>query len=192
LIVTQVNGQPTTLPPWKDRFEVLPDGNVVELPEADGFYRNDGQATSPPFNSSPACFSMKVANRFHLPGLGLGVMFRDINGDGAPDFFVCNDNASPDRFWINTGQGSFRLIEPLALRHTSRSSMGIDFADINRDGHDDFIVLDMLARDHWKRMSQLAKSYPDSAGRERIYERQLYNRNTLFFGRPDGSFAEAG
>src|SRR6185369_16385405 len=80
---------------------------------------------------------------------------------------------------------------PLALRHTSRSSMGIDFADINRDGHDDFIVLDMLARDHGKRMSQLAKSYPNPAGRERIDDRQLYNRNTLFFGRPDGSFAEA-
>ena len=70
-------------------------------------------------------------------------MFRDINGDGAPDMYVCNDNASPDRFWINNGKGAFRAIQPMALRHTSRSSMGVDFADINRDGYDDFIVLDM-------------------------------------------------
>src|SRR5438128_2409516 len=75
---------------------------------------------------------------------GLAVMFRDINGDGAPDIYVCNDFASPDRVWVNTGKGTFRAINPFMLRHTSRSSMGIDFADIDRDGHDDFIVVDML------------------------------------------------
>ena len=46
---------------------------------------------------------------------------------------------------------------PFMLRHTSRSSMGIDFADIDRDGHDDFIVVDMFAREHGKRMTQLVK-----------------------------------
>ena len=77
------------------------------------------------------------------------------------------------------------------LRHTSRSSMGIDFADVDRDGHDDFIVVDMLAREHGKRMTQLVKDDPTLGPRERIEEQPSYNRNTLFFGRPDGSFAEA-
>ena len=34
-------------------------------------------------------------------------MFRDINEDGAPDIYVCNDFASPDRVWINDGSGHF-------------------------------------------------------------------------------------
>jgi len=89
------------------------------------------------------------------------------------------------------GKGTFRAIDPFSLRHTSRSSMGIDFADIDRDGHDDFIVVDMLAREHEKRMTQLFKDLPDSQERERIDSRPRYSRNTLFFGRPNGSYVEA-
>ena len=69
--------------------------------------------------------------------------------------------------------------------------MGIDFADIDRDGHVDFIVVDMLAREHSKRMAQLVRDRPDREARERIGEQPRYNRNTLFFGRGDGSFVEA-
>ena len=191
-IVTRVNGQPIASSRWKDRFEVLPDGNVRELPEVDGFYRNDGHGHFNAIQFEPGVFLNEEGKPIPpFRDWGLGVMFRDINGDGAPDLFVCNDNASPDRFWINTGHGAFRLIEPLAVRHASRSSMGIDFADLNRDGHDDFIVLDMLAREPGRRMTQLVKSFPDPAARERVNERPLYNRNVLFFGRPAGSFAEA-
>ena len=32
--------------------------------------------------------------------------------------------------------------------------MGIDFADIDRDGHDDLLVVDMLSREHQRRLSQ--------------------------------------
>src|SRR5439155_20866985 len=122
---------------------------------------------------------------------GLAAMFRDMNGDGIPDLYVCNDNVSPDRIWINSGKGTFRAFDPFAFRHTSRSSMGVDFADIDRDGHDDIMVVDMLAREHEKRMTQLVKDLPDPNDRERIEARPHYNRNMLFFGRPDGSYAEA-
>jgi hypothetical protein len=119
-------------------------------------------------------------------------MFRDLNGDGAPDLYICNDNASrADRVWINSGKGTFRAVTPLTLRHTSRASMGVDFADVNRDGYDDFIVVDMLAREHAKRMTQLFKDAPDPEDRERIDAWPRYGRNMLFFGRADGSFAEA-
>ncbi len=30
-------------------------------------------------------------------------MFRDLNGDGAPGLYVCNDFFTPDRIWINQG-----------------------------------------------------------------------------------------
>jgi hypothetical protein len=60
-------------------------------------------------------------------------MFRDLNGDGAPDLYVCNDFYSPDRLWLNRGQGQFQAAPSTALRKTSFSSMAVDFADINRD-----------------------------------------------------------
>ena len=72
---------------------------------------------------------------------GLAAMFRDINKDGLPDLFVCNDFDGEDRLWINQGSGQFRLAPSYALRKTSMFSMGVDFADINRDSLDDFFVL---------------------------------------------------
>ncbi len=191
--VTKVNGESTRSPRWKDRFEALPDGKVRELPEVDGLYRNDGHGHFTPIQFEPGVFVNEEGKAIPpYRDWGLAAMFRDLNGDGIPDLYVCNDNASrADRVWINSGKGTFRAIDPLMLRHTSRASMGIDFADIDRDGHDDFIVLDMLAREHAKRMTQLFKDPPDPQERERIDARPRYGRNMLFFGRPDGSYAEA-
>lgn len=190
-LVTKVNDQPTSLPKWTNRFEALADGRVRELPEAHALYRNDGGGKFTPIQNS--AFQDKDGKTI-LPyrDWGLAVMFRDLNGDGAPDIYVCNDNASPDRIWINNGKGTFRPPEQTMFRHFSRSAMGIDFADINRDGHDDFIVVDMLARNHSKRMTQLVKDYPDPAAKERVEERPEYNRNSLYFGRSDGTYLEAG
>ena len=45
------------------------------------------------------------------PAAGLESMtaaFRDLNGDGAPDIYVCNDYWTPDRFWLNDGKGHFQ------------------------------------------------------------------------------------
>src|SRR5207249_9440686 len=75
---------------------------------------------------------------------GLAVQFYDLNGDGAPDIYVCNDLFTPDRIWINNGKGKFRAINRLALRHTSTFSMGVDCGDLNRDGIVDFLVVTCL------------------------------------------------
>src|SRR6266542_2020754 len=137
-VVAKVNDLPTTLPRLTNRFEVLPDGKVRELPEVHGFYRNDGHGHFTPIQFEPGIFSDEEGKPIPpFRDWGLAVMFRDLNGDGAPDLYVCNDNVSPDRIWINSGKGTFRIIAPFALRHTSRSSMGVDFADIDRDGYDD-------------------------------------------------------
>lgn len=190
--VSKVNGQPTSLPYWKDRFEALPGGRVRELPEEDGFYRNDGGGRFTAVQSEPGRF-LSADGEPVAPSRewGLSVMFRDLDGDGTPDFYVCNDNASPDRLWLNTGNGTFREPAPFTLRHASRSSMALDFADVDRDGHDDLLVLDMLARSPARRMRQLMRDYPDPAGNEQAEAAPRYNRNALFLGRADGSFAEA-
>ena len=191
-VVLKVNDVPTTSPRLKDRFEATPDGRVRELPEVHGLYRNDGHGHFTPIQFEPGTFLNEEGKPIPpFRDWGLSVMFRDLNGDGAPDLYVCNDNVSPDRIWINSGKGTFRLINPFSFRHTSRSSMGIDFADINRDGYDDLMVVDMLAREHAQRMVQLVKDLPDPVEREQVDARPQYNRNMLFFGRADGTYAEA-
>jgi hypothetical protein len=190
--VTKVNGESTRLPRWKDRFEALPDGRVRELPEVHGLYRNDGQGRFKAIQFEPGVYLNEQGALIPpFRDWGLSAMFRDINQDGFPDLYICNDNASPDRIWINSGRGTFRPIAPSTLRHTSRSSMGIDFGDLDRDGYDDFIVVDMLAREHGKRMTQLVRDRPDPLDCERMEERPQYNRNMLFFGQPDGTYVEA-
>ena len=53
-----------------------------------------------------------------------GYMLRDLNNDGKPDLYVCNDLFTPDRIWINQGAGRFKALPGLAVRHTSLASMG--------------------------------------------------------------------
>ena len=86
--------------------------------------------------------------------------FRDVDGDGDPDLYVCSDFEFPDRFWINNGEGRFHLVNKLAVRRTSQFTMGIDFTDLNRDGHLDFLTVDMLSREHKRRKTQMGWMSP--------------------------------
>ncbi len=190
--VTKVNGESTRAPKWKGRFEASADGKVRELPEVHGLYRNEGGGRFRAMENEPGVYLDEQGAPMAPPrDWGLAAMFRDLNGDGRPDLYVCNDNTSPDRIWINTGSWTFRAIDPLKFRHTSRSSMGLDFADLDRDGLDDLFVVDMLARNHAKRVTQLVRDRPNPLDGERVAERPQFNRNTLFFGRPGGFFVEA-
>src|SRR5437764_1991903 len=121
---------------------------------------------------------------------GSAVQFHDLNGDGALDIYVCNDLFTPDRIWINDGHGKFRAIDPLAIRCTSSFSMGVDFADIDRDGQVDFFVVDMLSRSHQKRHVQVAETSPMFWPIGVIDLRAQLSRNTLQLNRGDGTFAE--
>ncbi len=132
------------------RFSISPSGVPREHGEADVLYHTDGKGHFVPVSWIDGTFLDEEGNPLSTPPYdwGLGVMFRDLNGDGAPDLYVCNDSHSPDRIWINLGRGRFQAIARTAIRKTSLSSMGVDVADINRDGLDEIFVLDMLSRDH--------------------------------------------
>ena len=180
LMVTRINGESTMKPKWKDRFTVSNTGRVRELPEADRFYLNNGDGT---FRD------VSIEKRFIIDGesrslsslreWGLAVTFRDVNNDFLPDLYVCNDFASPDRFWINQGEGKFELTNYSNIRHTSRSSMGVDFTDLNADGVPDFMLLDMLDPNRARRLVQLEKEVERSS---RLLDWKYvprFNRNVL-------------
>jgi hypothetical protein len=188
------DGQLTVTPALQDRF-VVTDGNFEEYGEPDLVYLNDGKGRFTPLSWTNGAFLDEDGKPLTGPprDWGLTAAFRDLNGDGAPDIYVCNDYWTPDRLWLNDGKGHFQACPRLALRHTSASSMGIDFADLDRDGQVDFCVLDMLARDweHRKREVDLFSGLMRSSS-GMFDDRAQISRNMLFRNRGDGTFEEIG
>ncbi len=195
--VVTYNGRSTNEPDLVGRFHVTPSG-VKENGEPDVLYLNDGKGGFRPASWSDGTFVDEDGRPLTGPPYewGLSAMIRDFTGDGLPDLYVCNDFESPDRFWINEtppgGRLRLRLVSTLALRNTSAFSMGVDAADIDRDGHVDFVVLDMLSRDHRLRQRQVSGLPPSFAVPGVLDDRPQFSQNTLFRGRGDGTFAEIG
>jgi hypothetical protein len=191
-VVVRVNGQPATLPQWTNRFEIGLAGNVMERGEPDVLYLNDGTGKFTAASFTDGTFLDEDGRPLSEPprDWGLSVQMRDFTGDGTPDIYVCNDFYTPDRIWINDGKGRFRAMARTAIRTTSTFSMGVDFADINRDGNVDFFVADMLSPDHRKRHVQLGERTPFRWPAGILDNRPQVNRNTLQVNRGDGTFAE--
>jgi enediyne biosynthesis protein E4 len=190
-VIAMVNGKPANCPEHLGRFSIHPNGGILEHGEPDILFRNDGAGKFTPVSWTDGAFLDEDGKPMSIPyDWGLSVMFRDVNGDRAPDIYVCNDFESEDRFWINRGDGRFQLAPRLALRQTSLFSMGVDFADIDRDGRDEFIVVDMLSREHPRRHTQLGLRKPLMPSANPIEDRPQSMRNTLFWNRGDGTYAE--
>lgn len=186
-----VNDRPVTSPDLIGRFTVDEQGGIVEHGEPDVLFRNEGAGKFSAVSWTNGAFLGHDRERFTVPyEYGLSVMMRDLNGDSAPDIYVCNDFYSEDRLWLNRGDGTFQLIPRLALRQTSVFSMGVDVADIDRDGHDDIFVVDMLSREHTRRMVQLGDRKANVLRPGVFDDRPQYMRNTLFWNRGDGTYAE--
>ncbi len=190
--VLNVSGRRMVRPEDRDQLEFTPEGRLLEYGERDALYLNDGKGGFTAVSWTDGRFVDEDGRRLNdAPrDWGLSVTVRDINGDGAPDIYVCNDFFTPDRIWLNDGKGNFRALPRLALRNISTFSMGVDFADINRDGHDDFLVLDMLSRDHQRRMRQHGMSGEVASELGVIDFRPQVERNTLFLNRGNQTYAE--
>lgn len=197
LEVRLVEGRPVVAP--ADRFIAFPlkDGQaeIAERGEPDHFYLNDGSGRFHEVSWTGGTFldADGAVLREAPMDWGLSVLMRDLNGDGAPDLYVCNDFfRSRDQFWINDGTGRFRAASPTAWRNMSLSSMAVDAGDLDRDGHDDVLVVEMLAREHSRRQRQRANAFRPEQGlpwADPAYQPEL-PRNTLFRARGDGTFAE--
>ena len=118
-----------------------------------------------------------------------GAAFADLRGSANLDLIV-NTAGNGTLIFFNDGHGHFRAIRRLALRNMSYASMGVDFADIDRDGRLDFITVDMLSREHSARIRQLS-SKPSGIRRiGNFEEREEVPRNGLYWNRGDGTYAE--
>lgn len=77
-------------------------------------------------------------------GYGLSATVADFNNDGWDDIYVCNDFHEDDYYYLNNQDGTFKEALGDAFTTISRFSMGSDAADINGDGFQDLMTLDML------------------------------------------------
>ena len=117
----------------------------------------------------------------------------DINDDGWPDFYVSNDYQVPDYYYINNRDGTFKNKISESIGHTSQFSMGNDVADINNDGWQDIITLDMLPEDNKRQKLLMA---PDNYGKFELNLRSgfyyQFMRNMLQLNNGNGTFSEIG
>lgn len=187
-----VNGQPVLPGSETNRFTLI-DGRLEERGQADQLYLNEGSGRFRAVPWTDGTFVDASGNRLTEPPMdwGLTATFRDLNADGAPDLYVCNDYWTPDRCWINDGHGRFRALAAGAIRKTPASSMGADFADIDRDGLLDGFFVDMLSRFPAMRkrqgFAQMLRPAPVGGVGDLVVQ---VMRNTLLLNRGDGTYAE--
>lgn len=124
-------------------------------------------------------------------GYGLGIVVSDINLDGWPDMYIGNDFHENDYLYINQKDGTFKEMLEQCMTHTSRYTMGVDFADMNNDAFPDLIAADMLPEDPTTLKASAAEDAYD------VYNFKInygYNhqlaRNTLQLNNGDSSFSE--
>lgn len=78
---------------------------------------------------------------------GLSAVIGDFNNDQLPDIYVANDFLQPDYLYLNLGKNKFKESFSEFFQHCPFSSMGTDYADLNNDGCNDLIVVDMTPSD---------------------------------------------
>ena len=164
----------------------------VELAEPDELYLNDGTGVFAPVDWTQGTFLDENGDTLtHAPmDWALTARFQDLNGDGWPDLYVCNDFESPDHIWLGDGRGQFRAMPAADLRQTSQSTMSVAVADVDADGHMDIFLADMLSRSYQRRQRQHQVIPPEVTELGDIDTRVQVMQNMLLMGRGDGSFAE--
>lgn len=78
---------------------------------------------------------------------GLSTSIADINKDGWPDLYVANDFNKPDFLYINNKNGTFTDKLTSYVNHISFSSMGSEISDMNNDGLEDILTMDMAVEE---------------------------------------------
>jgi len=124
-------------------------------------------------------------------GFGLGVAVSDINNDGWPDMYVCNDFFERDYLYINNHDGTFKEEITDAIGHISNGSMGCDIADINNDGLPDIFTAEMLPESDYRLKTSLKfDEYDVQNAKNKLDFHHQFTGNSLQLNNGGGTFSE--
>ena len=124
-------------------------------------------------------------------GFPNSVSCADLNNDGWTDLYIANDFWIEDWIFINNGDGTFSNELYERANHISFSSMGVDAADIDNDGHLDVLVVDMAAEDNYRSKTNMSGMNPKAFWKV-VNEggHFQYMFNTLHLNQGDGYFSD--
>ncbi len=167
----------------QDLKVVAADPKTPTLLGSDKLYRNNGANNFEDVSIKAGIFPDKA--------FGLNPQVGDLNNDGWLDIYVSNDFNMPDFAYMNNGDGTFSDKREELLKHMSFYSMGSDIADINNDGSNDMVVLDMNPEDYIRSKTTMSMT-PISKFWEMLdkgYHYQ-YMHNVLQLNNNNGTFSE--
>jgi hypothetical protein len=154
----------------------------------DKLFRNEGLKNGMPYYRDVSAEAGILSD-----GWGLGIIVNDVNRDGYPDIYVANDFIANDHLYINQGNGTFTNAIGSYLRHQEHDGMGVDMADINNDGLNDLIALDMMPEDNIRQKAMFSNNPYDrfQLNLRKGYQPQ-YVRNVLQLNNGNNSYSDIG
>lgn len=147
-----------------------------EHPSTGKLYRNDWSDSL----KHPVYTDVSRQAGILIEGYTHAVNIFDANNDGWQDIFVANDYISNNVLYINNHDGTFTDHVMEYFKHTAANSMGTDAIDLNNDGRDDVVEVDMSPQDNLrKKMFQAPVSYQTYLNTEQFDYQYQYVRNMV-------------
>jgi enediyne biosynthesis protein E4 len=126
-------------------------------------------------------------------GWGLGIVLNDFNNDGWPDVYCANDFLSSDHLYINQQDGTFRDQIGEYMSHQEFNGMGVDMADLNEDGYNELVAIDMMPDDNARQKAMFSGTGYDRFMKSIAMNYQpQYVRNVLQRNNGNNTFSDIG
>jgi hypothetical protein len=128
--------------------------NVFSPRSIDGSHPSCGRLYRNDFNQSlkhPVFTNVSKQAGIVHEGYTHAVNIIDINNDGWPDIQEANDYISNNVLYINNRDGTFTDRITDYFKHTALNAMGTDAVDLNNDGYDDLVEVDMAPQDNYRK-----------------------------------------
>ena len=149
----------------------------------DKLFRNNGDQTFTDVST--------ISGIYPNYGYGLSVTAADLNQDGFQDLYVGNDFIESDYFYINYGNGTFKEMSKSLTNHVPYYSMGVDFGDINNDGKEEILTVEMRPDDYKRSKTTMPAMQPEFFDKlSGMGFHQQYMHNTLQFNYGNGFFGD--
>ncbi len=143
----------------------------------------------------------KFENVIKTSGITFNTKFRygftpyasDFNNDGWVDLYLCNDYDIPDHLYYNNGKGKFFEADESVMPQTSFYTMGIDVGDLNNDGLNDMVAVDMRSDKNYRQKTSWWETPYDwnrlmTEKQKRLQSQQV--KNVLQLNRGNGTYSQ--